>query len=118
MYEESCIIDFQDSVYDLIQRMRLFFKSHDFEYEKEYRIAILVRPDNDYVEEGGFTKGVLYIPYVSIKLDNNLPINSIKIGPIMNLDSKSNELRDSLISNRVENASDIPITKSSIHVRY
>lgn len=112
------IDEFQESLFDLIRKMRLFFKSADFKHEKEYRIAILVRPDDNKIKKTYFVKNGVIVPCASVELEENLPINSVIVGPTMEFELANIGLRDLFINYHVKNANKISITKSKIRVRY
>lgn len=124
-YLDECIDEYQESLYELISKMRLFFKSSKFKHEKEYRVAILASPDNETIgnenkkiEKTYFIKNGVIVPCLSVVLKNNLPIRHIVVGPTMDFDFSKLGIRNLLISKKVENGENLSINKSSITIRY
>lgn len=120
-YIDSCIDEYQEALFELVERMRLFFKNSDFIHEKEYRIALLIASDDKFIEKSHFVKNGVLVPCVSVNLKNNLPIKSIVVGPTMDYNLSKVGLRDALKSYEVINADNeikLPIINSKVNVRY
>ena len=120
-YVDSCIDEYQEALFELVERMRLFFKNSDFIHEKEYRVALLVASDDKTIEKSHFVKNGILVPCVSVSLKNNLTIKSIVVGPTIDYNLSKVGLRDFLKTYDVINADNetkLPIIKSKVNVRY
>lgn len=113
----------QEEFWDMIDKVRLFFKRKEFSHEKEIRIALLARPDEDKkMTLGHQSVNGLIKPYIEYEFpDKKLPIVSVTISPSIESTIGKKGLM-SLLMNNGYRISDylcsVDIKKSKINLRY
>lgn len=92
-----------EKYYELINRTAQFltdkiqlFKNPLFKLDEEYRITFDINKELDVIKYRQ-TKGI-FMPYIEVVFENKIPINSVTIGPKINIDIAEKGLRNFLIS--------------------
>lgn len=118
LYEDSFIGDYQQSIYELVKYVRLFFKDNAFKHEKEYRIVLLTDVGNG-VKKVYNAKNGIVTPCIEIGLDlkEKNPFNGIKVSPTIDFNLCKKGLLDLLHKVGI-NKDDFSISQSKIKIRY
>ena len=108
--ESVLYTDYLEELDDFFRYMRLFFKSEDFSYEREYRIVVLMEHKTD--KKIFFTRKGVIVPAVDIEF-KSFPCEEVIILPT--IEENISELGLKKLFD--DKKSFIKITKSNIKVR-
>ncbi len=113
--EDADIENIQDSFFEFIQAIRLFFKEKSFSHEKEFRIVVFVPENEDRIKKDFFVRKGLICPCIYLKTDK-LPIKEIKMSPTIEKEVGNKGLRSLLTINGYNE--EVIISSSNIKVRF
>lgn len=132
-YDVECQCIMQDAVgeyINFIERIRLFFKSKSFDYEKEYRLLLVVRDNMEELknisDDSKSNFSVKFLTYegiirthIDLKFDKSFTISNIMFSPTADLVTCSRGVIDLLrYYGYTYNKKEIGIEKSKCSIRF